>query len=61
MRCNLDVNADDQLRPDVEGLILLRALFGLKGATVVAGTGISVADWDKMRVAINAYCGTNLE
>ncbi|MBP8297760.1 MAG: hypothetical protein KAX84_16730, partial [Burkholderiales bacterium] len=61
LRCNLDVNADDQLRPDVEGLILLRALFGLKGAAVVAGTGVGIADWEMMRATINAYCGTNFE
>ena len=56
IRCSLDANGDGLLQANREGLILLRAMLGIRGNAVVAGTG--VADWLAYRDQLNAHCGT---
>ena len=58
-RCNLDANADNAVAATAEGLILLRAMLGLTGNAVVAGTG--VAAWEPYRQQLNANCGTSFQ
>ena len=56
IRCSLDANGDGLLQANREGLILLRAMLGIRGNAVVAGTGVS--DWLAYRDQLNAHCGT---
>lgn len=56
IRCNLDANGDGLLQANREGLILLRAMLGIRGSAVVAGT--SIADWPTYRDQLNTHCGT---
>ena len=59
--CNLDLDADHQLRSNVEGVVLLRAMLGMTGTALVAGTGVASGDWLAIRPVLNAYCGTSFE
>ena len=56
--CNLDMNGDNKLEALVEGLVLIRAMFGLTGTAVTSGTGVSIP-WATLATLINAGCGTN--
>jgi hypothetical protein len=53
----LDLDGDGHVYPHTDGLILLRAMFGLTGTAVTQGTGIT-ASWATIRDALNARCGT---
>lgn len=55
--CNLDMNGDNQLTSNVEGLILVRAMLGFGADAIVANTG--VFPWDPVRRRLNEFCGTN--
>jgi hypothetical protein len=57
--CKLDMNADNQLSALSEGIVLLRAMFGMTGTAVVNGTGITQGQWDAARNNLNANCGTS--
>ncbi len=57
--CKLDMDGDDQVRANKEGLVLLRSMLGFSGAAVVNGTGISQGQWDAARNNLNANCGTS--
>ena len=57
--CKLDMDSDNLITATKEGLILLRSMLGFSGASVVAGTGITQAQWDTARTNLNANCGTN--
>ncbi len=57
--CKLDMDGDNQVRANKEGLVLLRSMLGFTGAAVVNGTGISQAQWDSARNNLNANCGTS--
>jgi hypothetical protein len=57
--CNLDVDADHQLQSGVEGIILMRAMFGMTGTAVTAAVG--PADWSAVRAALTAYGGIRIE
>ena len=57
--CKLDMDSDNLITATKEGLILLRSMLGFSGASVVAGTGITQAQWDTARNNLNANCGTN--
>ena len=57
--CKLDMDSDNLLTATKEGLVLLRSMLGFSGASVVAGTGITQAQWDTARNNLNANCGTN--
>ena len=56
--CNLDMDGDGLLTHTKEGLVLVRAMLGLTGASVTAGTGLSTP-WATLRANLNANCGTN--
>jgi large repetitive protein len=55
--CNLHMDGANPMLATVEGLILTRAMLGLRGNAVTAGTGITTP-WDTIRVDLNAKCGT---
>ncbi|TAG04649.1 MAG: DUF1566 domain-containing protein [Betaproteobacteria bacterium] len=55
--CNLHMDGTNPMLATVEGLILTRAMLGLKGSAVTDGTGITTP-WDTIRVDLNAKCGT---
>ena len=57
--CKLDMDSDNLITATKEGLVLLRSMLGFSGASVVAGTGITQAQWDTARNNLNANCGTN--
>lgn len=57
--CKLDMDGDNQVRANKEGLVLLRAMLGFSGSNVVNGTGISQGQWDTVRNNLNANCGTS--
>ena len=57
--CKLDMDGDNQVRANKEGLVLLRAMLGVIGSAVVSGTGITQAQWDSARNNLNANCGTS--
>ena len=56
--CTLDMDGDALLSPTKEGLVLMRAMLGLTGPAVTAGTGISTP-WPTLRATLNANCGTS--
>ena len=56
--CNLDMDGDSLLSPTKEGLVLVRAMLGLKGADVTLGTGLAAA-WATIRTNLNNNCGTS--
>ena len=45
----LDMDGDNRVRANKEGLVLLRSMLGFSGAAVVNGTGISQGQWDTVR------------
>ncbi len=55
--CNLHMDGTNPMLATVEGLILTRAMLGLKGSAVTDSTGITTP-WDTIRVDLNARCGT---
>ena len=57
--CNLDMDGDNLLNGNKEGLVLVRAMLGFTGNAVTNGTGITPAQWATARVAINSNCGTS--
>ena len=57
--CKLDMDGDNLIMANKEGLVLVRAMLGFSGAAVVSGTGISQGQWDTARNNLNANCGTN--
>ena len=60
-RCDLSTSiATGTLAATREGLILLRAMLGLTGAAVTAGTGVT-SSWATLRDQFNTYCGTNFQ
>ncbi|MBL8309961.1 MAG: SBBP repeat-containing protein [Burkholderiales bacterium] len=59
IRCNLDGDADQLLAPGHEGIALLRAMLGIRGNAVVAGTSLGL--WDAYRRQLNANCGTQFQ
>ena len=60
-RCDLSTSiATGTLAATREGLILLRAMLGLTGTAVTAGTGVT-SSWATLRDQFNTYCGTNFQ
>lgn len=55
--CDLHMNGNNPLLATVEGLILTRAMLGITGSAVTAGTGIATP-WATIRDGLNANCGT---
>ena len=62
-RCSLDFDDDGRTDALTDGLLLVRALFGLTGTAVTGGTigaGATRTDWADVRTFLNQYCGTSL-
>jgi hypothetical protein len=57
--CKLDMDGDNQVIATKEGLVLVRAMLGITGGSVVANSGISQTQWDSSRNNLNVNCGTN--
>ena len=55
--CNLHMDGVNPLLASVEGLILTRAMLGIRGSAVTVGTGIATP-WETIRSDLNAKCGT---
>ncbi len=58
-RCSLDIDGDGVLAATKEGLVLLRAMLQLTGASITQGTGITDEQWQAARPHLNANCGTS--
>lgn len=61
--CSLDLDGDDTQSAMSDGLIVLRALLGLKGQAVTAGVASSAGlrtDWASIRAFLKRQCGANL-
>ncbi|MBL8309962.1 MAG: hypothetical protein JNL19_06040 [Burkholderiales bacterium] len=59
--CDLSTStANGALLATREGLLLLRAMLGLTGTAVTAGTGVTTS-WTSLRDHFNAHCGTNFQ
>lgn len=60
--CTLDVDGNGSVDALTDGLMVIRALFGLTGTAVTNGAlaaSPTRADWSAIRGYINANCGTN--
>lgn len=57
--CNLDMDGDNVLTANKEGLVLVRAMLGFSGNAVTAGSGITPAQWSTARPQLNSNCGTS--
>ncbi len=61
--CTLDVDGNNQVDPLTDGLMLVRAMFGLTGTAVTngaIGTGTPTRPaWDKIQPYLNANCGAS--
>jgi hypothetical protein len=51
------MDGDNKLDALVEGLVLIRAMFGLTGTAVTNATGITIP-WATLSQILNAGCGT---
>ena len=59
--CSLDVDGNGALDALTDGLIVIRALFGLTGTSVTngaVGQGATRADWTALRSYLNGNCGS---
>lgn len=59
---NVDGTPGNDFDPLTDGLILIRAMFGLTGTAVTAGaigTGATRNTWTQIQTYLNANCGTN--
>ena len=60
--CTLDVDGNGVIDALSDGLLTLRAQFGLTGAAVTngaVGAGATRATWAQIRAYLNVNCGTN--
>ena len=60
--CSMDLDGNGTIDPLTDGIMLLRAFFGLTGASVTQnalGAGATRTTWPEIRVFLNANCGTN--
>jgi hypothetical protein len=59
--CNLDVDGDHTVDAKTDGLLLLRAMFGMTGTAVTnnaVGQGASRGSWASIRAHLNGNCGS---
>jgi hypothetical protein len=59
-RCTLDIDANGSADALTDGLILIRAMFGLTGTAVTSGalgTGATRDSWTLIRAYLNLNCG----
>ena len=59
--CKLDMDGDNLVAANKEGLVLVRAMLGFSTANAVVGSGISQAQWASVKANLNANCGTNFQ
>jgi hypothetical protein len=62
VKCSLDVDANGSIDARTDGLILLRAMFGLTGTAVTNGAIGPEAGrptWTQIQPYLNTNCGTN--
>ena len=59
--CNLDLNGDNVLDALTEGLVLIRAMFGLTGTSVTQGTGITSLRGIRSGCTLTAIAGPIFE
>jgi hypothetical protein len=61
--CTLDVDGNNQVDALTDGLMLLRAMFGLTGTAVTDGAlGVGTKTrptWDKIQQHLNSNCGAS--
>lgn len=57
--CSLDMDGDNLVQANKEGLVLVRAMLGFSNANAVVGSGISQAQWAAVKANLNANCGTS--
>ncbi|MBK9608828.1 MAG: hypothetical protein IPO58_21220 [Betaproteobacteria bacterium] len=60
--CSLDVDGNNNIDALTDGLILLRAMFGLTGSAVTnaaVGSGATRATWSEIQPYLNGNCGTS--
>jgi len=60
--CSLDVDGNGNLDALTDGLIMLRAMFGLTGTSVttgVIGAGATRSSWAQLQAHLNGNCGTS--
>lgn len=60
--CVLDLDGNGTIDALTDGIMLLRAFFGLTGADVTngaVGAGATRTTWDQVRVYMNSNCGTS--
>lgn len=59
---SLDVDGNGAVDPKTEGLVILRAMFGLSGTAVTGGAvtpGVPRDNWTAIRACLIATCGTS--
>ena len=60
--CTLDVDGNNAIDALTDGLLILRAMFGLTGTSVTNGAlggGASRSDWTTIRAYLNGSCGAS--
>ena len=60
--CSLDIDGNGSLDALTDGLLMLRAMFGLTGASVTnnaLGSGAARTSWAQIQQFLNGNCGTN--
>ena len=60
--CTLDADGNNNIDALTDGLVMLRAMFGLTGTTVTTGAvgaNATRSTWAQIRTYLNGNCGTN--
>jgi hypothetical protein len=60
--CSLDVDGNSKIDALSDGLMLIRAMFGLTGTSVTnnaIGNGATRSTWAQVRAYLNANCGSD--
>lgn len=59
VNCKLDMDGDNVVLASKGGLVLARAMLGLSDAAAVAGTGVTLSQWQAIKLSLNLNCGTS--
>ena len=60
--CTMDIDGNKSIDPLTDGLLMLRAMFGLTGDAVTTGAlgpGASRSTWSAIRSYLNTNCGNS--
>ena len=57
--CVIDIDGNQSISGTTDGVMLLRALFGLAGTAVTNGTVVGSRPWAEIRNYLNTQCGGN--